>query len=96
MLRFLSRRHKPRREQKAAAAEHRKADPYDRAVKGGGSGSHHGSHVSRRPNKNAIMCSIMLLDGSDLNLEVSVRKNTHISIIILLYTMKKPNFTGSL
>eukprot|EP00095_Tigriopus_kingsejongensis_P010206 snap_masked-scaffold704_size109063-processed-gene-0.4 protein:Tk10206 transcript:snap_masked-scaffold704_size109063-processed-gene-0.4-mRNA-1 annotation:"band -like protein 5" len=59
MLRFFSRRHKPRRDQKAGAAEHYgplRPNSTDRDP--------------RKRDKNIIPCKVILLDGSDLSIDV--------------------------
>lgn len=68
MLRFFSRRHKPRRDQKAGAAEQY---GYLRAS---GDRDHPASRreAARKRNKNLLECKIILLDGSDITVDLQV------------------------
>ena len=61
MLRFFSRRHKPRRDQKQGAWDHR-----DQTHK-------LGPKEQKKRDKNIIPCRVILLDGTDLAVEIQVR-----------------------
>ena len=71
MLRFFSRRHKPRRDQKAGAAEQygylRSSGDRDPSSRRGGDAA-----AARKRNKNLLECKIILLDGSDITVDLQV------------------------
>ena len=88
MLRFFSKRHKPRRDQKAGALER-----YGnlRAAADGGPpppGRATGASASARPtsskererlrklNKNSIECRVILLDGADISVSMTVSQSS--------------------
>ena len=88
MLRFFSKRHKPRRDQKAGALER-----YGnlRAAADGGPpppGRATGASASARPtsskererlrklNKNSIECRVILLDGADISVSMMVSQSS--------------------
>ena len=77
MLRFFSRRHKPRRDQKQGAWDHRNQQGgagYG-ATYGGGD-TKLGAKEQKKRDKNIVPCRVILLDGSDLAVEIQVRHFT--------------------
>ena len=87
MLRFFSKRHKPRRDQKAGALERygnlRAAGaeggppPPGRASKAAtGPSSSKERERMRKANKNSLECRVILLDGADLPITIMVSKRS--------------------
>ena len=72
MLRFFSRRGRPRRDQKAAAAEQRYAHLRSHERERAAAASK-GAVPRTRPDKNLLQCKVILLDGTDLSLDIPVR-----------------------
>lgn len=72
MLRFFSKRHKPRRDQKAGAWE-RHENNYGRGDNSRPDNGYGGGARRKKP-KNRLPCRVILLDGADLSIDIEVRE----------------------
>lgn len=72
MLRFFSRRHKPRRDQKQGAWDHRNHGVPSASSAVGANGAKLGPKEQKKRDKNIIPCRVILLDGTDLAVEIQV------------------------
>ena len=83
MLRFFSRRGRPRRDQKAAAEQRYYANlrHSDGPDHGGGRGR---STSNRRSvDKRSLACQVILLDGSVIPIEIQVRLRGKVTRLIM-------------
>jgi hypothetical protein len=79
MLRFFSRRHKPRRDQKAGALERygnlREGPPPPGGNAAGYRDRDPRDADKRKKDKNLLPCRVILLDGADLPIDIQVGEN---------------------